>query len=199
VVTFEVWVDGVVPEALLIEPHAARVAVQPVHTVLRGSLSDQAGLHEMINRLYGFGLELIDLRRVPTARCQNPCSPGRPPSGAKSLSDGLYEVRVRGLLGPVLRSALPELVATPAGPTTLISGSVAERAQVDALIDMLSRCGARVTTIRYLAQADGQQTGHHRAAPEGDTRNAPGTGEICHPRASVSRFPEDGRGWSEPL
>jgi hypothetical protein len=204
VVTFEVWVDGVVPEALLVELPTGRVAVLPVHTVLRGSLQDQAVLHEVINRMYGLGLELIEVRRVTAAAAHEPSSPpqatGRPTIGAEPVSDEpRYEVRVRGLLGPVLESALPELIAAPAGPFTLVTGCVAARAGVDAVVGRLSRWGAAVTRIRYFAVEDGEPTGRGEAVHPDGVGGAPDPGHRRHPGVCADRPAENARGWSEPL
>jgi hypothetical protein len=37
---------------------------QPVETVLRGDVEDQAALHGLLRRIEAFGLELVELRRV---------------------------------------------------------------------------------------------------------------------------------------
>jgi len=49
---------------VLEEIEGAQVTVQPVGTILRGSVADQAALHQMINRLQGLGLELTEVRRL---------------------------------------------------------------------------------------------------------------------------------------
>lgn len=41
------------------------VEVEPVETVLRGSVADQEGLHGVLGRLQDIGLELVELRRLP--------------------------------------------------------------------------------------------------------------------------------------
>jgi hypothetical protein len=64
VIEYEIRVAGVVPEALLLEIERSRVGVPPVHTVLSGSLPDQAAVHNIINRIQGLGLELIEVHRL---------------------------------------------------------------------------------------------------------------------------------------
>jgi hypothetical protein len=49
---------------VLEEIEGAQVTVQPVETILRGSVADQAALHRMINQLQGLGLELTEVRRL---------------------------------------------------------------------------------------------------------------------------------------
>ena len=41
------------------------VEVEPVETVLRGTVADQEGLHGVLGRLQDIGLELVELRRLP--------------------------------------------------------------------------------------------------------------------------------------
>ncbi len=61
---YEIRVSGPVPESLLVETEGLKVVREPVQTVLRGPVPDQAALHGIINRLQRLGLELIEVRRV---------------------------------------------------------------------------------------------------------------------------------------
>ena len=61
---YEIRVTGRVPAEVLEEIDGAQVTVQPVETILRGSVADQAALHRMINQLQGLGLELTEVRRL---------------------------------------------------------------------------------------------------------------------------------------
>jgi hypothetical protein len=61
---YEIRVSGLVPESLLAEIEGVRVVVEPVQTVLRGPVLDQAALHGIINRLQRLGLDLIEVRRL---------------------------------------------------------------------------------------------------------------------------------------
>ncbi len=69
---YEIRVSGQVPAEVVEEIDDVQVAIQPVGTVLRGTVVDQAALHGLINRLLGLGLELVEVRRLAT--------PGAPPS-----------------------------------------------------------------------------------------------------------------------
>lgn len=64
ILDYEIRVTGHIPADVLAEIDGARVTVQPVETILRGSVADQAALHTMINRLQGLGLELTEVRRL---------------------------------------------------------------------------------------------------------------------------------------
>ena len=54
---YEIRVEGVVPTDVLAEIEGVRVAIQPVGTILRGTVVDQAALHGVINRLQGLVLQ----------------------------------------------------------------------------------------------------------------------------------------------
>ena len=41
---------------------------QPVETVLRGEVEDQAALHGLLRRIEAFGLELVEVRRTAADR-----------------------------------------------------------------------------------------------------------------------------------
>jgi hypothetical protein len=61
---YEIRVSGLVPDSVLTEIEGVQVVVEPVQTVLRGPVVDQAALHGIINRLQRLGLDLIEVRRL---------------------------------------------------------------------------------------------------------------------------------------
>jgi hypothetical protein len=61
---YEIRVMGVIPDEVLEEIENVRATIQPVGTILRGTVVDQAALHGVINRLQGLGLELVEVRRL---------------------------------------------------------------------------------------------------------------------------------------
>jgi len=63
-VQYEIRVTGTVPDSVLEEIEDVAVVSQPVESILRGAVDDQAALHTMITRLQRLGLELIEVRRV---------------------------------------------------------------------------------------------------------------------------------------
>lgn len=63
-IEYEIRVSGLVPQSLLEEIEGVHVVVEPVQTVLRGPVVDQAALHGIINRLQRLGLDLIEVRRL---------------------------------------------------------------------------------------------------------------------------------------
>jgi len=64
VLDYEIRVTGQVPTEVLEQIEDVRATRQPVETVLRGFVDDQAALNEMINHLQGLGLELTEVRRL---------------------------------------------------------------------------------------------------------------------------------------
>ena len=64
ILDYQIRVTGRVPADVLEEIEAVQVTVQPMRTILRGSVPDQAALNQMINRLQGLGLELTEIRRL---------------------------------------------------------------------------------------------------------------------------------------
>jgi len=65
---YEIRVLGLVPDDVLEEIENVRATIQPVGTILRGTVVDQAALHGVLNRLQGLGLELVEVRRLLDGR-----------------------------------------------------------------------------------------------------------------------------------
>jgi len=66
--TYEVRVTGLVPtQDLLDELGDVEIAEHEVRTVLSARFPDQAALYGFLNRLRAFGLEVVEVRRVPAA------------------------------------------------------------------------------------------------------------------------------------
>lgn len=65
--TYEVRVTGPLPsEDLLDELGEVVVAERELRTVLSGRFADQAALYEFLHRLRAYGLEVVEVRRVPS-------------------------------------------------------------------------------------------------------------------------------------
>ena len=62
---YEVRVAGAVPEEDLQDMGAVTLPPEQVNTVLYG-ISDQAALYGLLARLRALGLEVVEIRRVPT-------------------------------------------------------------------------------------------------------------------------------------
>jgi hypothetical protein len=64
---YEIRIRGRVGQAVLETFERLESDVEPVETVLHGPVRDQAELHGLLRRLQGFGLELIEVRRLPVS------------------------------------------------------------------------------------------------------------------------------------
>jgi voltage-gated potassium channel len=71
---YEIRVRGRVTPALLARFENMRSDVEPVETVLHGPLADQAALHGVISLIQALGLELIEVRKLPTGGRSAPVS-----------------------------------------------------------------------------------------------------------------------------
>jgi hypothetical protein len=64
--SYEVRVSGLVPtQQLLDELTCLERAEQQFHTVFSGRFPDQAALSGLLQRLRAYGLEVVEVRRVP--------------------------------------------------------------------------------------------------------------------------------------
>lgn len=63
---YEIHVRGEVPAETLAELEEMTAVHEPAATVLSGAVPDQAALHGILLRLQALGLELIEVRRLPT-------------------------------------------------------------------------------------------------------------------------------------
>ena len=61
---YEIRVRGRVTPAVLARFEGMESDVEPLETVLHGSLPDQAALHGMIGLVSALGLELVEVRRL---------------------------------------------------------------------------------------------------------------------------------------
>jgi hypothetical protein len=69
--TYEIRIDGLVPtEELLDQLREVRVAEHEFRTLLTGRFEDQAELHSFLNLLRSYGLEVIEVRRIPRAESE---------------------------------------------------------------------------------------------------------------------------------
>jgi hypothetical protein len=64
--SYEIRVKGRVSEPLLSSFENMASRLEPVETILHGPVRDQAELHGLIDRIQALGLELIEVRRLPS-------------------------------------------------------------------------------------------------------------------------------------
>ncbi|HEU4511655.1 MAG TPA: hypothetical protein VFR87_00970 [Nocardioidaceae bacterium] len=64
--TYEIRLSGLVPtEELIDQVGEVEVVEHELRTVLSGRFADQAELHGFLHRLRAYGLEVVEVRRVP--------------------------------------------------------------------------------------------------------------------------------------
>ena len=67
--SYEVRVSGLVPtQQLLAELTCLERAEQQFHTVFCGRFPDQAALYGLLHRLRAYGLDVVEVRRVPSGQ-----------------------------------------------------------------------------------------------------------------------------------
>ena len=64
--SYEIRIRGRVTRSLLDSFEGMESELEPVETVLHGPVRDQAELHGLIDRIQALGLELIEVRRLPS-------------------------------------------------------------------------------------------------------------------------------------
>ena len=60
---YEIRVVGVVPPDVALDFDDLRISVEPVVTVIHGSLPDQAAVHALLDRLETYHVQLLEYRR----------------------------------------------------------------------------------------------------------------------------------------
>ena len=61
---YEIRVAGVIPPEALLDFDRLTASVEPVETVVHGTIQDQAALHGLLARLETFGVQVIEVRRL---------------------------------------------------------------------------------------------------------------------------------------
>jgi hypothetical protein len=61
---YEIRVAGVLPPEALLDFDRLTASVEPVETVVHGTIQDQAALHGLLARLETFGVQVIEVRRM---------------------------------------------------------------------------------------------------------------------------------------
>ena len=75
--SYEIRIRGRVTDALLASFEGMTSELEPVETVLHGPVRDQAELHGLIDQIQALGLELVEVRRLPTSKGPGARASGR--------------------------------------------------------------------------------------------------------------------------
>ncbi len=92
--TYEIPIKGRISAQLVAAFAGMEATVRPADTVLLGHSIDQAALRNLLDRIQGLGLELIEVRRLPDAEAADAAAAAQaaavapaaqePPAGAPS-------------------------------------------------------------------------------------------------------------------
>jgi hypothetical protein len=75
---YEIHVRGEIPTEILAEFEGVTTVLEPAETVISGLLEDQAALQGILTRIQALGLELVEVRRLPSASATPAAAPSRP-------------------------------------------------------------------------------------------------------------------------
>jgi hypothetical protein len=76
---YEIRIKGRLSDPLLAAFEGLTATVQPVETVLCGPVEDQSTLYGLLDRIQSLGLELVEIRPLPTAADELAAEFERPP------------------------------------------------------------------------------------------------------------------------
>jgi hypothetical protein len=65
--SYEIRIKGRLSDSLLAAFEGLTASVEPVETVLHGPVQDQSSLHGLLDQIQSLGLELVEIRRLPTS------------------------------------------------------------------------------------------------------------------------------------
>ena len=91
--SYEIRIRGRLSDSLLAAFEGLTATVEPVETVLYGPVPDQSGLHGLLGRIESLGLELVEIRQLPTspddpAAAEPPRHPGSADAAAEDHTAG---------------------------------------------------------------------------------------------------------------
>jgi hypothetical protein len=76
---YEIRIKGRVGDSVLLAFEGLTVTTEPVETILYGPVADQEALHELLAKIQSFGLEVVELRRLPGEDQPSPIARSRKP------------------------------------------------------------------------------------------------------------------------
>jgi hypothetical protein len=77
--SYEIRIKGRLSDSVLAAFEGLTATVEPVETVLHGPVADQSSLHGLLDRIESLGLELVEIRQLPTSPDEPPAEPEPPP------------------------------------------------------------------------------------------------------------------------
>jgi hypothetical protein len=123
---YDVQLQGDVPDDVVPGQLAALGVEHQVCTVVSARFPDEAALMELLRWLRAFGLELLEVRRV-----------------------GVYELTIRGELGPAVRAALRPYARVVSGSRTVLRTG---QLPPDSLPELLARLQSRGLEVEAITR-----------------------------------------------
>ena len=83
-----------------------------------------------------------------------------------------YQIRIRGRLGRMMRTAFPDLHAQTQGEDTLLGGALADQAALHGVLARIEALGLELLEVRRLERRHRRESPGGVTPPHPDTRNA---------------------------
>jgi hypothetical protein len=145
--TYEIRLRGVLPPELMPCLPGASCSEAGGETVLLTPELDQRSLHQFVRALRDLGIELLGVTSGADVEVFPP-KPGRDPSHHDSEDRAAaWELRINGLLGPVLLGALPHDAVSLEPKHTFVVTSGQDGANLLDILQVLVDGGAEVDAV----------------------------------------------------
>jgi hypothetical protein len=151
--TYEIRLRGAIPPELLPCLPGASCTEAGGETVLLTPDLDQRSLHEFVGALRDLGIELLGVTSGAEVESLTP-RPGRDLSQHEpEVRAAVWELRINGLLGPVLLAALPHDAVSLEPQHTLVVTNGQDGATLLDILQLLIDCGAEVDAVHQTSSA----------------------------------------------
>ena len=124
-----------------------------VRTVLVARFAGQHALHEFLRELRGYGLEVVDVRRLPQAETREPMVVGPTVTAQLVPGHASYELTVAGDMGPGVHAALTPYAAALGELHTVLGARTSHDVEFLDLVLLLESRGLRIASIAVVDEA----------------------------------------------
>jgi hypothetical protein len=151
--TYEIRLRGALPADLMPSLPGASCTEAGGETVLLTPDLDQKSLHQLVRALRDLGIELLGATSGADVEAL-PAQPGRATAHHESEDRAAaWELRINGLLGPVLLGALPHDAVSLEPSHTFVVTSGQDGAQLLDLLQVLVDSGAEIDAVHQTSSA----------------------------------------------
>jgi hypothetical protein len=150
-------------QELQLTPHQVR-------TVLVARFAGQHGLHEFLRELRGYGLEVVDVRRLQQSEAAEAMVVGPTVRAQLAPGQASYELTVAGDIGPGVHAALTPYATALGELHTVLRARTSHDVEFLDLVLLLESRGLRIASI---AVADDARVVPHRRFPSRVNRKVP--------------------------